>query len=262
MKQFLKNIITEAGKMTLNYRKGLSELVIEHKSVRELVTEADKAVEEFLVAQISKRYPDHGILGEEQGQRVGNEYRWLIDPIDGTTSFVHGQPFYGVSIGVEKSGQMVLGAVNFPVMGELFEAEKDGGSQCNGKAIRVSARKKLSESVLATSFGCVGTTEKDDNVEFFRGLNTCIKSVRFLGSAALHCCYVANGQMDGYWQGDVKPWDVAAGMLIISEAGGKCSNFSGDAYDFSGDFLATNSRIHDELIRLLNAVRERINNRN
>ena len=257
MKQFLKDIITEAGKLSLDYRGRLSELVVENKSVRELVTQADKAVEEFLTVEIRKRYPDHGILGEEQGEHLGREYRWLIDPIDGTTCFVHGQPFFGVSIGIEKSGQMILGAVNFPVLGEMYEAAQGDGAKCNGTNIRVSERQELSQSVLATSLGCIGTTEADDNVGFFRGINTRIKSLRILGSAALHLCYVANGLLDGYWQGDVKPWDVAAGMLIISEAGGKYTDFSGAPYDLSAGIVATNGLIHDELTRLLRAVRER-----
>ncbi len=257
MKHFLKDIITQAGKLTLDYRRRLPELVVQNKSVRELVTEADKAVEKFLTAEILKRYPDHGILGEEQGERLGREYRWLIDPIDGTTCFVHGQPFFGISIGIEKSGQMVLGAVNFPVLGEMYEAAQGDGAKCNGTNIRVSNRQELGQSVLATSLGCIGTTVVDDNVEFFRGINTRIKSLRILGSAALHLCYVANGLLEGYWQGDVKPWDVAAGMLILSEAGGKYTDFSGAPYDLSAGIVATNGLIHHKLIQLLSAVSKR-----
>jgi len=240
--------------MALGFQRDLSGLDVQRKSVRELVTEADKAVEKYLVSEIIKRYPDHGILGEEQGERVGNEYRWLIDPIDGTTSFVHGEAYFGVSIGVEKAGAMVLGAVNFPATGEIFESEKGRGASCNGKAIRVSARDNLNDSVLATSFGCIGTTTADNNIAYFESINTEILSMRNLGSAALHLCYVGCGRLDGYWQVNIKPWDVAAGLLIVAEAGGKCSKFAGGPSDLSGDFIASNGKIHSEMVRRFKAV--------
>ena len=258
MKEFLRDIVTEAGRMALAYQQRLSELEVQRKSVRELVTAADRAVEEYLISEILRRYPDHGILGEEQGGRVGNEYRWLIDPIDGTTSFVHGEAYFGVSIGIEKAGAMVLGSVNFPALGELYQAEKGRGASCNGKTIRVSSRAKLHDSVLATSFGCIGTTAADNNIAYFESINTEILSVRNLGSAALHLCYVADGQLDGYWQVNIKPWDVAAGWLIVTEAGGVCSKFSGKPSDLSGDFIASNGKIHSEMVQRFTAVQRRL----
>ncbi|MCP4709505.1 MAG: inositol monophosphatase [Planctomycetes bacterium] len=254
MKQFLRDIIIEAGRMALDFQGRLSVLDVQRKSVRELVTEADKAVEAYLVSEILKRYPDHGILGEEQGERVGNEYRWLIDPIDGTTSFVHGQAYFGVSIGIEKAGEMVLGSVNFPAIDELYQADKGGGAYCNGKPIRVSTRDNLNDSVLATSFGCIDTTAANNNIAYFESINNEIMGIRNLGSAALHLCCVGCGQLEGYWQVNIKPWDVAAGLLIVEEAGGNCSKFSGGPSDLSTDFIASNGKIHNEMVRRFKAV--------
>lgn len=251
MKQFLKNIILEAGKMALDFQCKLSELTVERKSTTQLVTEADQAVEDFLITEIKKRYPEHAVLGEETGQHPGREYRWLIDPIDGTTSFIHGQPFFSVSIGLEKEDQSVLGAVYLPAFFELFEAEKDHGAFCNGRKIQVSSRTRLAESVVATSLGCRGYTPQNDNLNHFLAVKSQLRGIRILGSAAIHMSYVAAGRLDGYWQINIQPYDAAAGKLLVNEAGGQCSDFSDSTKNFYREFVATNGKIHHDLITIL-----------
>lgn len=251
MRQFLKDIVVEAGRMALAYRGRLGQMRVDKKSVKDLVTDADRIIEKFLRKEIGKRYPEHGILGEEEGEKAGKEYRWLIDPIDGTTSFVHGQPFFGVSIGLEKSGEPVLGAVSLPAMGELYEAQKGGGAYCNGKAIGVSQCSSLAESVMATSVGCIGQEAEIDNMNYLGAVKGHIISMRNFGSAAMHLCYVACGRLEGYWQVDIKPYDVAAGILLVTEAGGKYSDFSGGMSKFYKQVLTTNGRIHEDMIKIL-----------
>ena len=251
MKQFLKDIIIEAGHMALQYRSRLSELVVEMKSKNEVVSEADRAVETFLRCEINKRYPDHGILGEEHGEQPGNEYRWVIDPIDGTTSFLHNQPFFCVSIALEKAGQTILGAVNAPVLGELFEARLGGGSTCNDRPIRVSDQPQLADSVLVTGFAALRREQQQVILDTFSSVMRRVWSVRVLGSAALDLCYVACGWMDGFWERNLNNYDVAAGLLIVSEAAGQCSDYAGSTTNMPNEILATNSFIHDQMIDVL-----------
>lgn len=254
MRQFLRDIITKAGQMALDYRSRLSELTVDMKSVKDLVTEADKTIEEFLRREISKRYPEHSIVGEEMADRTGNEYCWFIDPIDGTTSFVHGLPMFAISVGLEKSGQPILGAVNLPAMDELYEAEKGAGAFCNGKRIQVSKRSRLAESVFATSIGCIGHPVETDNMNYLGAIKNRIISVRNVGSAAMHLCYVACGRLEGYWQVVVNRYDVSAGILLVAEAGGRYSDFAGGMTNFYQQVLATNGRIHEDMIKIMAGV--------
>ena len=254
MKQFLKNIILEAGKMALDFQRKLAELTVERKSTTQLVTKADQAVEEFLLREIKKRYPGHAILAEETGSHAGREYCWLIDPIDGTTSFIHGQPFFSVSIGLQQEGQSVLGAVYLPALSELFEAEKEHGAYCNGRKIQVSSRNRLAESLIATSLGCRGFTPHNDNLNHFLAVKSYLRGIRITGSAAMHMCYVAVGRLDGYWQLNIQPYDVAAGKLLVSEAGGLCSDFFGNTHNYFREFVATNGKIHHDLLTILASV--------
>jgi myo-inositol-1(or 4)-monophosphatase len=251
LKQFLKNVILEAGKLALEYQSRLAQLTVERKSTTQLVTEADRDIEEFLITEIKKRHPEHAVLGEETGEHQGREYRWLIDPIDGTTSFIHGQPFFSVSIGLEKKDQSILGAVYLPALAELFEAEKNQGAFCNGRKIRVSSRNRLAESVVATSLGCRGYTPQNDNLNYFLAVKDRLRGIRIIGSAAMHMCYVAAGRLDGYWQINIKPYDAAAGKFLVTEAGGLCSDFSGNTRNFYREFVATNGKIHHDLIKAL-----------
>jgi len=251
VKDFLREIITEAGRITLAYREQTDTLAVDRKFEKDLVTEADLAVDRFLVGEIKKRFPDHAVYSEEYGRQAGNDYCWVIDPIDGTTSFLHGQPFYSVSIGLKKSGEGLWAAVYTPVLGELFEAEKDRGATLNGKPIKVSRRDRLADSVLATGFACLRREQPYNNLPFFNRLVPQLRDVRRTGSAAIDLSYVACGRLEGFWELYLFEYDVAAGFLILSEAGGQISDFSGGTRLIPQEVLASNGTLHDELVRIL-----------
>lgn len=258
MKRFLKDIITEAGNITLEHKARLSEVQVNRKSLKDLVTEADVAVEQYLISRIKDSYPDHSILGEESGAHSGNEYRWIIDPIDGTTSFVHDQPFYSISIALEKAGQLILAAVNAPVLGELFMGELAQGATLNGKPIHVSDRDKLSDSVLGTGFACVREDLPHNNLPYFNRLAPIIRGVRRYGSAAVDLSYVAAGKLDGFWELNLKIYDIAAGMLIVKEAGGTITDFSGQTNKLPAEVVATNRHIHSEMTGILMRTKDEV----
>lgn len=251
MKNFLREIILEGGSLSLDYRLRLGELEVTHKSRKDLVSEADVAVEEFLVARIKKRYPDHAILGEESGSHAGKSgWRWIIDPIDGTTSFLRGQAYYSISIAVEKDGDVVLGAVYAPVLNELFVAEKDAGAFLNDNPISVSNENELIDCIMATGFACMREDLKHNNMSYFAKIMPEISDIRRCGSAAIDLCYVACGKFDGFWELNLNVYDVAAGILIAQEAGGKVTDFSGNAVSDYKEIVCTNGFVHDELTKL------------
>lgn len=256
MKDFLKDIISEAGKISLDYRSHLSSLEVTRKSKNDIVSEADIAVEKYLIEQIRRRYPDHGIHGEESGDIAGREYRWIIDPIDGTTSFVHGQPFYSVSIAVEKNGELILGAVNAPALKELFEARKGCGAFLNNKPIQVSKTDKLSDSVLSTGFACIRFGLEHNNLPYFNTILPKLRDVRRFGSAAVDLCYTACGRLEGFWELNLQPHDVAAGFLILSEAGGIYSDFTGTQDNLFKETLGTNGAIHDDVVKMFTSIKK------
>lgn len=251
MYAFLKDIITEAGRIALEHKSRLSDVQVNRKSDKDLVTEADVAVENYLVEQIKQTYPDHAILGEESGAHVGNEYRWIIDPIDGTTSFVHDQPFFSNSVALEHNGEIILGAVNAPVLGELFMAEKGNGATLNGQPIRVSARDTLSDCVLATGFACLRENLEHNNMPYFANIAPVVRGMRRYGSAAIDLAYVACGRLDGFWELNLHIYDIAAGMLIAKEAGGSLTDFAGKSENIPAEILATNGKIHNQLSTIL-----------
>lgn len=258
MENFLKDIIIEAGKITLAYRDKFKDLKVNRKSPKDLVTEADVAAEKYIVAKIKEAYPKHSIFGEESGQHTGNEYRWIIDPIDGTTSFVHHQPFYAVSIALEKAGELILAAVNAPALGELFQAQKGKGATLNSQQIQVSKSQSLSESVLATGFACLRSNLAHNNLPYFNKIAPIVRDVRRFGSAAIDLCYVAAGRTDGFWELNLQIYDIAAGMLILNEAGGKVTDFSDQPIKDSFEIVATNSLIHKELTTILSKVKSKV----
>ena len=257
MYNFLKSIITEAGEIALEHKSRLADVQVNRKSAKDLVTEADVAVENYLVAQIQQAYPDHAVLGEESGAHAGGDYRWIIDPIDGTTSFVHDQPFFSTSIALEHNGEIVLAAVNAPVLGELFMAEKGSGATLNGKPIHVSTRKTLGDCVLGTGFACVRENLPHNNLPYFNRLAPIIRGVRRYGSAAIDMAYVACGRLDGFWELNLKIYDMAAGLLIVQEAGGTVTDFSGDMENLPAEVLATNTQIHNEMSRILTETKNK-----
>jgi len=251
VKEFLFDIIKQAGELSLEYRSRLSSMEVSKKSDKDLVSEGDLSVESYLIKRIKEVYPSHAILGEESGSQGDHMYRWIIDPIDGTTSFVHGQPFYSISIALEKDGDMILGAVNAPVFNELFHAEKGQGAFCNGEPIAVSKRDKLIDSVLGTGFACVRSDLEHNNLPYFNRILPKIRGIRRYGSCAIDLSYVASGRLEGFWELNLHLYDMAAGMLILKEAGGRITDFSGSTGHLPSQLVATNGLIHEELLTYL-----------
>ena len=256
MKAFLIDIIKEAGKISLDFRSRLSSLAVSKKTDKDLVSEADLAVEAFLIEQIHARFPDHAVFGEEGGARGSHAYRWIIDPIDGTTSFVHGQPFYSISIALEKNGELVLGAVNAPVLEELFVAQRGQGAVCNNSPMRVSQRDKLVDSVLGTGFACLRTNLGHNNLPYFNAIAPQVRGIRRYGSVAIDLSYVAGGRMDGFWELALHTYDIAAGQLILEEAGGRLTDFSGERQGMPDELVATNGKIHEQILAILGPIKQ------
>ncbi len=228
--------------------------VYSKKTVNDLVTEIDKKAEDVIIGNIKKHYPSHQILSEEIGSMETNsEYKWIIDPIDGTVNFVHGIPICCVSIGVEKEGEIIMGAVYNPMLEELFVAEKGAGALLNNMPIKVSPKSEIESSCLVTGFPYRWADVDKDPVKVFETFIRQGLPVRRLGSAAIDLCWVACGRFDGFWEYNLNPWDIAAGYLIIEEAGGKVTNFKGEPYSvYDKQTLATNGKIHEDMLRLIN----------
>jgi myo-inositol-1(or 4)-monophosphatase len=225
---------------------------INHKGVANIVTEIDKKCEEAIISRIRKEFPTHAILAEESGRKdSSSEYRWIIDPLDGTVNYAHGYPLFCVSIALEKNGEVVLGVIYEPNRDELFVAEKGGGATCNGKKISVSRTAELKNALLDTGFAYnIHEGEREDNLDNFARFIRKTRAIRRDGAAGADLCYVACGRFDGFWELYLAPWDIAAGQLIVTEAGGRVSKFDGSALDIYGpEILATNGRIHEEMVR-------------
>jgi len=252
----MSSIALEAGALLLQYfHQGLK---IEYKGDADLVTAADRASEVLIRERISKQFPSHDVLGEEQGLNDrGGEYRWYVDPLDGTTNFAHGYPVFGVSMALERrggtdgtsAGERIAGVVYDPTRDELFTAEKGRGAHLNGKSIHVSKATQLKECLVATGFPS-HKRHKNPNIFFYHQITLRTHGVRRAGSAALDLCNVACGRFDGFWEFNLNPWDTAAGALIVEEAGGKVSRFDGSAFLLdSRETLGSNGLVHEALIR-------------
>ncbi|MCS7057328.1 MAG: inositol monophosphatase [Meiothermus sp.] len=217
----------------------------------DLVTQADQEAEAAIRELITSRFPDHVVLGEEQGQDREGSFRWIVDPLDGTVNYAHGFPFYAVSIGLEAQGEVVLGVVLDTARGDLFTATKGGGAYLNGRPIRVSGRRELLGSLLATGFS-YDVHEDPENVTYFQRALAKGLVVRRPGAAALDLAYVAAGRLDGFWEVKLNPWDVAAGWRILLEAGGQVTGLEGEAYRLGQRYLvASNGLIHRALLDTL-----------
>ncbi len=218
-----------------------------------LVTETDKKAEELIIRKIKKRYPHHDFLAEESGSSEGDsEFRWIIDPLDGTTNFTHGMPMFCVSIGLEVKGEMTLGVVYDPNLDELFTAEKGKGAFLNKRRMSVSKTSKLIESLIVTGFPYDIRSHPEAIIRHFNNFLMEAQAVRRLGSAALDLCYVAAGRFDGYWENTLNPWDMAAGVLLLEEAGGLFTDFLGfPTTIYKKQVLATNRILHDQMIAVL-----------
>jgi myo-inositol-1(or 4)-monophosphatase len=227
---------------------------VSFKGDKNLVTEADRLSEELIVKRIRESFPDHDILAEESpATSRGSLYRWIIDPLDGTTNYAHGYPVFSVSIALEISGKLALGVVYNPMLDELFFAEKGQGAFLNEERLSVSRVERLEGSLLATGFPYNIRTSEDNNINYFNKMIMVSQAVRRAGSAALDLAYLAAGRFDGFWELQLKPWDVAAGILLIEEAGGQVTDFSSRPYRLDGDKVAaSNGRIHQEFLHQLN----------
>lgn len=244
---------TRAGAVLQEYaRKGFR---IEHKNIVNLVTDADHAAEQCIVDLIKTSFPDHRILAEERGAgaETTSPYHWVIDPLDGTTNFAHGFPAYCVSIGVEYEGHGILGVVFDPTRQELFIAEAGNGAFLNDTKIRVSTTQVLDQALLVTGFAYDIRETPNNNLDHFARFALRAQGLRRTGTAALDLCYVAAGRFDGFWELKLNPWDMAAGAVILREAGGTVTDFSGTSFSIFGQQLvASNGTLHQAMLSVLN----------
>lgn len=229
---------------------------VRKKGPIDLVTAADIAAEREFRALIAARFPDHSVLGEEQGSGVprtsATHCRWIVDPLDGTTNFAHGLALFCVSIALEVNGTIELGVVYDPIADELFTAERGGGAYLNGQPIRVSGHATLLDGLLCTGFPYSIRDRPQRQVEVFSAFLLRARAVRRLGSAALDLCYVAAGRFDGFWELQLHAWDMAAGALIVSEAGGRVTNYSNQPIDlFGGQIVVSNGWLHEDMLSVI-----------
>jgi myo-inositol-1(or 4)-monophosphatase len=248
---FAKIAAVNAGNLLLEHFGKIT--AFEHKGVVNLVTEADKASEKLIIDQIAENFPEDLILAEETGDHPGDsDFKWIIDPLDGTTNFIHTYPVFCVSIGIEFNLSAAAGVVYCPVSKELFFAEKGHGAFLNNRQIAVSKVEKLSSALLATGFPYYRREQADRLIEKVKRAIMNAHGIRRSGVASYDLCCVASGRIDGFWEEGLKPWDIAAGSLIIMEAGGALSDFSKDEFSVYGnEILASNGIIHAELARVM-----------
>jgi myo-inositol-1(or 4)-monophosphatase len=229
---------------------------ITYKGEIDLVTEADRGAEALLIARIENAFPGHGIMAEEtRGSALTKEHTWIIDPLDGTTNYAHQYPVFCVSIALQHNGEVILGAICNPMMEELFVAERGTGAFLNGRRLSVSATADLSRSLLATGFPYDIRVNPDNNINYFNAMAVKAQAIRRAGAAALDLAYLAAGRFDGFWELQLRPWDTAAGCLMVTEAGGKVTDLFGGPFDlFSPHVLASNGRIHGSMTEVLRST--------
>jgi myo-inositol-1(or 4)-monophosphatase len=228
-----------------------TEHVITYKGEVDLVTEIDEEAERMIREELLGTFPSHGMLAEEGGELAGEEdARWIVDPLDGTTNYAHGLPIFCVSVALERAGEVVPGVVHDPMHEETFVAEQGRGATLNGEPIRVSDTDELIQALIATGFP-YDRAEMPEALELFGRLAATTRGMRRLGSAALDLCYVASGRLDGYYERGIWPWDLAAGSVILQEAGGQLTNYRCGVLDLDGrEIVASNGRMHSAMTRL------------
>jgi myo-inositol-1(or 4)-monophosphatase len=243
----IAEIAREAGALLMGYFQ--QHVKVEYKGDADLVTVADRNSEALIRERILKQWPTHDVLGEEQGLvDRGSDYRWYVDPLDGTTNFAHGYPVFCVSMALEYKGRLIVGLVYDPTRDELFTAEQGSGAYLNHQRISVSKTSRLAESLVATGFPS-HKRHKNPNIFFYHQITLRTHGVRRAGSAALDLCCVACGRFDGFWEFNLNSWDTAAGVLIVEEAGGKVTDFSGGPFQLnSRETLASNGLVHAALL--------------
>src|SRR5580658_9697030 len=240
-------IAREAGALLATYFE--RRIGFELKGEFDLVTEADRASERLVIERLRSHFPTHSIVAEEGGGHTGSsEYCWYVDPLDGTTNFAHGFPIFNVTLALEQAGELIAGVIFDPTRNEMFSSERGGGAYLNNRRIRVSKVARVEDALVATGFPSLKRHE-NVNVHFYYQLAMVTHGVRRAGSAALDLAYVASGRLDAFWEFGLKPWDMAAGILLIQEAGGKCSDMHGAPMELSGPhLLATNQAVHDAML--------------
>lgn len=248
------NIATKAaraaGNIIVRSLERLDELQLTQKQQNDFVTDIDVQAEKTIIDIIRKNYPFHGILAEESGSTPGEETTWIIDPLDGTTNFIHGFPHFCVSIAVQQKGRIEHGLIYDPIRHEFFTTSRGGGAQLNNRRLRVSTRNQLQGSLLGTGFPFRNPTRLPSYLKTFQSLLTQVSGIRRAGSAALDLAYVAAGRFDGYWEFDLKIWDIAAGALMVQEAGGLVSDIDGsENFLTSGNIVAGNPKVFKALLQ-------------
>jgi myo-inositol-1(or 4)-monophosphatase len=246
-------IACEAGTLLRYYFE--RRVSFEMKGDFDLVTEADKASEKLVVERLKTNFPEHGIVAEEGGgHESASEYRWYVDPLDGTTNFAHSYPVWNVTLALEKAGELIAGVIFDPTRNELFTAERGGGAFLNGRRIHVSKVARVADALLCTGFPNHNRAT-NPNIHFFHELAMTAHGVRRSGSAAVDLAHVACGRLDGFWEIGLSPWDMAAGILLVEEAGGLCTDMNGGPHHLkSAHMLTDNALIHEELIGVFGAI--------
>lgn len=253
--EFARSLAREAG--SLLREKLTGQNAVYYKGDIDLVTEADKMSEELILERIARRYPEHGVLSEESAEKNKRAaMRWIVDPLDGTTNFAHGFPFFCVSLALEREGTVEMGVVYDPLRDELFWARRGEGAYLNGKKLSVSSVATLSASLLATGFPYDIRVSKDNNLNFFAALIVQAQAIRRPGAAALDLAYLAAGRLDGFWELKLKPWDTAAGCLLVSEAGGVVSDLRGEKWELTAPgLIGSNGWIHGQMLEVIEKAR-------
>ncbi len=241
-----------AGNILLRYYEHTDTLTVTEKRKNEFVSEVDKAAEQAIIEVLQKSYPDHSILGEETGSHKGNEYQWVIDPLDGTTNYLHGQPQFSISIALKYQGQLEHGVIYDPLREEMFSATRGSGAFLNDRRIRVTQRKGLDGALIGTGFPYRDHSHLDAYMGMFRDMIADTSGIRRPGSAALDFAYVAAGRLDGFWELGLSEWDFAAGALLVREAGGTVTDIDGgERFLESGNVIAGGLKTHSAMLNLI-----------
>ncbi len=254
LKDFAVSLAHRAGVLLME--KFDQSIEIHYKGDINLVTEADKMSENLIIAAIRQNFPDHGILSEESPAILAeSKMRWIIDPLDGTTNYAHGYPFFCVSIALEKEGRVILGVIHDPTRRDTFMAVRGEGAYLNGKRLAVSKTPDLNRSLLATGFPYDIRESNENNLDNFTVMAKQVQAIRRAGAAALDIAYVAAGRFDGFWELKLQPWDMAAGCLLVEEAGGKITDIMGSPWNMLlPNILVSNGRIHEQMIAVFKSA--------